>query len=345
MGVELIVGAVATLGAGVPALLAKDAGRLGVKALFKNGSKAGQAAMKQSARATRAARSQLDNLGSKTRKLRRSSNEATETTTRTLRCGCFTAGTKVVMADGVARAIDQVETGDTVVGRDGATGADQPGQVTNTLTREQAPTLVVSTTAGNITTTAEHPFYVDGSWVAAGDLEAGDQLESQDGTPVTVTALTPTLDVATVYNLTIADLHTYYIRPDDSVNRSDTDAAVLVHNRPGVPCDSLGDPRGGVYRLMDGDRVMRTGRTSNLDSRRLDHRRPETTSRYGFDAVYRTDDYATQRGLEQMLYDASPSALSSNGGLNRIRPISQRNPRFEEYMRAARSFKERFGLP
>ncbi|MDR1427493.1 MAG: HINT domain-containing protein, partial [Bifidobacteriaceae bacterium] len=99
-------------------------------------------------------------------------------------------------------------------GRDGDTGADQPGQVTNTLTREQAPTLVVSTTAGNITTTAEHPFRVGDHWVMAGDLEAGNQLESQDGTPVTVTALTPTLEVATVYNLTIADLHTYYVTPE-----------------------------------------------------------------------------------------------------------------------------------
>jgi hypothetical protein len=59
------------------------------------------------------------------------------------------------MADGQARAIDHVETGDTVVGRDSETGADQPGQVTNTLSREQAPTLVVSTTAGDITTTKE----------------------------------------------------------------------------------------------------------------------------------------------------------------------------------------------
>jgi hypothetical protein len=249
------------------------------------------------------------------------------------------------MADGVARAIDQVETGDTVVGRDGDTGVDQPGQVTNTLTREQAPTLVVSTTAGDITTTAEHPFRVDGSWVAAGDLEAGDRLESRDHTPVTVTALTATLEVATVYNLTIANLHTYYIQPDNNVNRSDTDAAILVHNRPVVPCDSLGDPRGGVYRLMDGDRVVRTGRTKNLDSRRLDHGRHKTTSGYRFEVVYRTDDYAVQRGLEQMLYDASPSALSSNGGLNRIRPISQRNPRLEKYMRAARPFAERLGLP
>jgi hypothetical protein len=173
MAAELIVGAVVTLGTGVPALLAKDAGRLGVKALFKNGSKAGRAAMKQSARATRAARSQLDNLGSKTRKLRRSSNEATETTTRTLRCGCFTAGTQVVVADGVVRAIDQIETGDTVVGRDGATGTDQPGQVTNTLTREQAPTLVVSTTAGDITTTAEHPFRVGNHRVMAGTWKPG----------------------------------------------------------------------------------------------------------------------------------------------------------------------------
>jgi hypothetical protein len=41
-----------------------------------------------------------------------------------------------------------------------------------------------------------------------------------------VTALTPTLEVATVYNLTIADLHTYYIQADNG-------AAVLVHNAKG----------------------------------------------------------------------------------------------------------------
>ncbi|MDR1428290.1 MAG: hypothetical protein LBJ08_11140, partial [Bifidobacteriaceae bacterium] len=64
------------------------------------------------------------------------------------------------------------------------------------------PTLVVSTTAGDITITAVRPFWVDGDWVAAGDLEAGGQLHTQTGTGVTVTSLSATLDVATVYNLT-----------------------------------------------------------------------------------------------------------------------------------------------
>jgi hypothetical protein len=42
-----------------------------------------------------------------------------------------------------------------------------------------------------------------------------------------VTALTPTLEVATVYNLTIADLHTYYVSPERD---RDIGTAILVHN-------------------------------------------------------------------------------------------------------------------
>ena len=61
-------------------------------------------------------------------------------------------------------------------------------------------------------------------------------------------------------------------------------------------------------------------------------------------AVFRTDDLATQRGLEQILYNRNPSAQLANGGLNRIRPISVRNPRTLVYEDAAVRYLQQMGL-
>ncbi len=97
--------------------------------------------------------------------------------------------------------------------------------------------------------------------------------------------------------------------------------------------------RGGTYVLRDADGVVvRSGRTRNLDRRQAEHARDPTLSQYDFDPVHRTDSYAEQRGLEQVLHDQySPP-------LNRIRPIDPANPRRQEYESAAeRFFRENGG--
>jgi hypothetical protein len=43
---------------------------------------------------------------------------------------------------------------------------------------------------------------------------------------------------------------------------------------------------------------------------------------YNFQVEYRTDVYAEQRGLEQILYDRYPGARLVNGGFNQIRAIN-----------------------
>jgi len=93
-------------------------------------------------------------------------------------------------------------------------------------------------------------------------------------------------------------------------------------------------PRGGTYLLKDPatGEVMRTGRTSDLASRRGDHRRDPATSSLAFEVDIRTDNYAVQRGREQMLHDQHQPPL------NIIRPIDLRNPRLESYLDAARRF-------
>jgi hypothetical protein len=89
--------------------------------------------------------------------------------------------------------------------------------------------------------------------------------------------------------------------------------------------------KGGTYLLKNADDVvMRTGRSKNLARRAGDHGRDPATRDLTFEVDKRTDDYAAQRGREQILHDLH------NPPLNRIRPIDPKNPKRDEYLEAGR---------
>jgi hypothetical protein len=96
-----------------------------------------------------------------------------------------------------------------------------------------------------------------------------------------------------------------------------------------------------VYSLRDeAGNVVRTGRTNNLVVRRSAHAHDGALEGFVFKVEDRTDDYATQRGLQQLLYDRYPGAQDINGGFNKIRGISPLNPLRDYYLRAASNFLE-----
>ena len=92
--------------------------------------------------------------------------------------------------------------------------------------------------------------------------------------------------------------------------------------------------RGGTYLLRDPvtGQVMRTGRTRNLVRREAEHARDAELGDFKFEAVHRTDGYAEQRGLEQLLHK------TYNPPLNKISPISPTNPNRQPYLNAAQQF-------
>jgi len=45
---------------------------------------------------------------------------------------------------------------------------------------------------------------------------------------------------------------------------------------------------------------------------------------------------AEQRGREQVIHDQHPEARVENGGLNKNKPISDNNPKRQEYLDAAK---------
>jgi len=152
---------------------------------------------------------------------------------RSLRTACksFSADTEVVMATGALRPISQIEVGNLVMAADPETGKSGPRQVTAVWPHhDDLVDLLVQ--GGSITTTEDHEFWnvTDQAWQESQHLDAGDQLLSADGDLVTVVGLDwTTSHFSIAYDLTIDDLHTYY------VSVADTD--VLVHNTG--TCDDL----------------------------------------------------------------------------------------------------------
>ena len=93
--------------------------------------------------------------------------------------------------------------------------------------------------------------------------------------------------------------------------------------------------KGGTYVLKDADGVVkRTGKSNNLDRRRGEHARNSETKDLEFEVDRRTDCCDAQRGREQIIYDRNPQAQSANGGLNKRRPVSPRNPKRDIYRKA-----------
>ena len=135
---------------------------------------------------------------------------------------CFVAGTKIKTIDGY-KNIEDIEEGDLVYAQNEETGETGYKEVV-TLFRNEATELTHVQIGDNaIITTPTHPFWVEGyGFKAAGELKAGDLVQTAEGELLTVTGIEKEYlaEPITVYNFEVADWHTYYVSEDE----------VLVHN-------------------------------------------------------------------------------------------------------------------
>jgi hypothetical protein len=149
----------------------------------------------------------------------------------------FVPGTPVLLADGSTRPIERIRVGDRVLAADPDADATVARRVTATISRGGPKYLVDLTvdtdgTAGRstatVTATGNHPFWAPDvrAWVSAMDLRAGQLLRSAAGSWVQVEAVRHRTVTSRVHNLTVADLHTYFVAAGA--------ASALVHNDP--PC-------------------------------------------------------------------------------------------------------------
>ncbi|WP_137990577.1 RNase A-like domain-containing protein [Streptomyces vilmorinianum] len=154
-------------------------------------------------------------------------------------CNSFPAGTRVLMADGSHRPIQDVRAGDQVLATEagGDVELTQPRPVlsvpfTSALTDKTFVRLTVAADGGaesSVTSTEGHRYWLPErqSWVPAGTLRAGHRLRTPEGEEITVTATNRYAGHQDTYDLDVSGIDSYYVQVGTE--------NVLVHN-----CTDLG---------------------------------------------------------------------------------------------------------
>ena len=129
---------------------------------------------------------------------------------------CFVAGTMIETVDGQT-PIEVVKIGDIVKTYNTETNKVETSVVTETFVHpDNTNRLIIN---NKINTTPEHPFYIGGEWVEAGNLKVGDELYHLDGTKHKITSIEIDTINQTVYNFEVEGTHTYFVE------------GYLVHNK------------------------------------------------------------------------------------------------------------------
>ncbi|MGW6934688.1 RHS repeat-associated core domain-containing protein [Lentzea sp. NPDC054927] len=142
----------------------------------------------------------------------------------------FPAGTRVLLADGTSKPIEEVQSGDTVVAGEPVSGKSVDQQVYFTIRTDHDKSYVDVTVRGTdggtstITATDNHPFWsvTAGRWVDAGELRPDDLLQTAAGTFVQISAVRAYTGSQRTFDLTINGTNTYYALAGST--------PLLVHN-------------------------------------------------------------------------------------------------------------------
>lgn len=130
--------------------------------------------------------------------------------------GCFTADTKIFMADNSLKEISQIKPNDKILTKEN-----------NKLVKAKVSAVKIATASGllilnqNLKTTPDHLIKINDAWQVAANAQIGDKLETPTG-PQNITSVEYIKGVNTVYNLEVEKYHTFFAEN------------YLVHNQKGT---------------------------------------------------------------------------------------------------------------
>ena len=167
---------------------------------------------------------------------------------------CFAAGTPVLTERGVI-GIEYICVGDMVWSFNNTTKEYGYKRVTKTFTRYSESLVALTIGKEVIEVTAEHPFFINGQWLAAGFIKVGDIVHLHDGS-VTIVKNVRVIGKAVilqpadiieeddsltcVYNFEVEDWHTYFVGT----------AGILTHNKCDEITEMVKDALGNLKRRL-----------------------------------------------------------------------------------------------
>jgi hypothetical protein len=143
-----------------------------------------------------------------------SSNNTNNNTT------CFIKGTQIGMYNGTTKNIEEINIGDEVLSYDKKSGEWKNGTVSNVFHHSPSEMTDYYLVLNNeLSVTPNHPFYVDGVWVDAGDLKIGDNIGGN-----IINSIEKVYTRVPTYNFEVKLYHTY------TVLWGDCEVFSIVHN-------------------------------------------------------------------------------------------------------------------
>lgn len=141
--------------------------------------------------------------------------------------GCFVSGTKVLMADGTLKNIEDIKIGEYVLTRSSQTDSKLvKAKVLKIYVADEGGYLIIN---GDLKVTANHIMWVNNTWKEAGSIQVGDTLVNNQGKQVVVSSVEWQRGKVSVYNLEIENYHTYFAN------------GVWVHNDKGIERNAFKD--------------------------------------------------------------------------------------------------------
>ncbi|WGZ96377.1 MAG: polymorphic toxin-type HINT domain-containing protein [Candidatus Thiothrix putei] len=219
---------------------------------------------------------------------------------------CSFEGSTLVATPEGYREISSLKEGDLVYARDEKTGEVTAKPVSHVFVEahdSDVRLLTVASVSGEtvITTSDEHPFFVEGKgWIRADELQTGDQLVSLKGDRLTLKGSERIDSAIEMYNLEVADFHTYAV----------SDQELWVHNtcklgRSGALNSAKSDL--GIPRMQHPDGVKRVPMT--------DSNRKAIIGSNGKPIMTREYTYTRPDGSKVVIQDHSAGHQFGQGGV------------------------------
>jgi hypothetical protein len=142
-----------------------------------------------------------------------------------------------VLTENGETAIEEIRVGDLVYSENPVTGEEGYKEVTTVYVSEASALVHLRVNGVGIAATPSHPFWVEHQgWVEAADIKPGDELRLEEDGLTAVVELVEYETLAApipVYNLEVADWHTYYVSSE----------SVFVHNMCNIPNIIISDKK------------------------------------------------------------------------------------------------------